>query len=82
LLVAYHSPGSLSPEESLAHLLSSSGKLQLLDRLMTKLVARGHRVLIYSQVREEGGRGPPGGGGGGRRRGGGHRLRRWRSTCG
>lgn len=30
-------------------LLESSGKLQLLDKMMVKLKERGHRVLIYSQ---------------------------------
>lgn len=45
------SSGQLSPDAALSHMLSSSGKLQLLDRLMEKLLARGHRVLIYSQVK-------------------------------
>ena len=31
-------------------LLSSSGKLDLMDKMVARLVARGHRVLIYSQV--------------------------------
>lgn len=30
-------------------LLESSGKLQLLDKMMVKLKDQGHRVLIYSQ---------------------------------
>ena len=30
-------------------LLENSGKLLLLDKMMTKLHAQGHRVLIYSQ---------------------------------
>lgn len=30
-------------------LLESSGKLQLLDKMMIKLKEQGHRVLIYSQ---------------------------------
>ena len=30
-------------------LLENSGKLVLLDKMMTKLHAQGHRVLIYSQ---------------------------------
>ncbi len=38
------------PQAALQHLLSSSGKLQLLDRMMERLLAQGHRVLIYSQV--------------------------------
>lgn len=31
------------------HLLDSSGKLHLLDKLMVKLKEQGHRVLIYTQ---------------------------------
>jgi ATP-dependent DNA helicase len=31
-------------------LLEQSGKLQLLNRLLKKLKAKGHRVLIFSQV--------------------------------
>ena len=31
-------------------LLEQSGKLQLLNRLLNKLKAKGHRVLIFSQV--------------------------------
>jgi len=31
-------------------LLEQAGKLQLLDRLLKKLKAKGHRVLIFSQV--------------------------------
>jgi SNF2 family DNA or RNA helicase len=30
-------------------LVESSGKLQLLDKMMVKLKEQGHRVLIYSQ---------------------------------
>lgn len=30
-------------------LLESSGKLQLLDKMMVRLKEQGHRVLIYSQ---------------------------------
>jgi len=32
-------------------LLAQSGKLALLDRLLKQLKARGHKVLIFSQVR-------------------------------
>ncbi|PQQ21046.1 CHD3-type chromatin-remodeling factor PICKLE [Prunus yedoensis var. nudiflora] len=35
--------------ESYKQLLESSGKLQLLDKMMVKLKEQGHRVLIYSQ---------------------------------
>lgn len=31
-------------------LLGQSGKLQLLNRLLKKLKAKGHRVLIFSQA--------------------------------
>ncbi|KAL6606072.1 hypothetical protein ACP70R_041725 [Stipagrostis hirtigluma subsp. patula] len=36
-------------EEGLRRLLDSSGKMQLLDKMMVKLKEQGHRVLIYSQ---------------------------------
>ncbi|KAK7377174.1 hypothetical protein VNO80_02594 [Phaseolus coccineus] len=36
-------------KEAYEQLLESSGKLQLLDKLMVKLKEQGHRVLIYSQ---------------------------------
>ncbi|KAJ0029973.1 hypothetical protein Pint_12488 [Pistacia integerrima] len=35
--------------ESFRQLLESSGKLQLLDKMMVRLKEQGHRVLIYSQ---------------------------------
>ncbi|XP_061964323.1 CHD3-type chromatin-remodeling factor PICKLE-like isoform X3 [Populus nigra] len=35
--------------ESFRQLLETSGKLQLLDKLMVRLKEQGHRVLIYSQ---------------------------------
>lgn len=34
-------------------LIAQCGKLQLLDRLLTKLKAKGHKVLIFSQVRQK-----------------------------
>lgn len=37
--------------EVLRQLLESSGKMQLLDKMMVKLKEEGHRVLIYSQFR-------------------------------
>ncbi|KAL5785967.1 hypothetical protein ACOSQ2_008359 [Xanthoceras sorbifolium] len=36
-------------KETFKQLLESSGKLQLLDKMMVKLKEQGHRVLIYSQ---------------------------------
>ncbi|TYI72123.1 hypothetical protein E1A91_D07G037500v1 [Gossypium mustelinum] len=36
-------------DEAHKQLLESSGKLQLLDKMMVKLKEQGHRVLIYSQ---------------------------------
>lgn len=33
-----------------AKLISDSGKLQLLDSMLTKLKAEGHKVLVYSQM--------------------------------
>lgn len=38
-----------NPHEAYKQLLETSGKLQLLDKLMVKLKEQGHRVLIYSQ---------------------------------
>ncbi|KAJ7958520.1 chromatin remodeling factor CHD3 (PICKLE) [Quillaja saponaria] len=38
-------------QESFKQLLESSGKLQLLDKMMVKLKEQGHKVLIYSQFR-------------------------------
>ncbi|OAL50586.1 hypothetical protein IQ07DRAFT_587238 [Pyrenochaeta sp. DS3sAY3a] len=37
-------------EETLKALITSSGKMMLLDRLLSKLKADGHRVLIFSQM--------------------------------
>uniref|UniRef100_A0A1D1YBA8 CHD3-type chromatin-remodeling factor PICKLE n=1 Tax=Anthurium amnicola TaxID=1678845 RepID=A0A1D1YBA8_9ARAE len=37
------------PNEGLRKLLETSGKMQLLDKMMVKLKEQGHRVLIYSQ---------------------------------
>uniref|UniRef100_A0A8C5FAV3 DNA helicase n=1 Tax=Gadus morhua TaxID=8049 RepID=A0A8C5FAV3_GADMO len=39
-----------SRAESLQHLIRSSGKLVLLDKLLVRLKERGHRVLIFSQM--------------------------------
>ncbi|KAJ8338893.1 hypothetical protein SKAU_G00356790 [Synaphobranchus kaupii] len=36
--------------EALQHLIRSSGKLILLDKLLLRLKERGHRVLIFSQM--------------------------------
>ncbi|KAF2866719.1 P-loop containing nucleoside triphosphate hydrolase protein [Massariosphaeria phaeospora] len=37
-------------DETLKALITTSGKMMLLDRLLTKLRADGHRVLIFSQM--------------------------------
>jgi chromodomain-helicase-DNA-binding protein 1 len=37
-------------EETLKGLIMSSGKMVLLDKLLTRLKADGHRVLIFSQM--------------------------------
>ncbi|KAF2272566.1 uncharacterized protein EI97DRAFT_452925 [Westerdykella ornata] len=37
-------------EETLKTLITTSGKMMLLDRLLAKLKADGHRVLIFSQM--------------------------------
>lgn len=39
-----------SKEEILKTIVTTSGKMMLLDRLLTKLRADGHRVLIFSQM--------------------------------
>lgn len=43
-------PRHLSTEETHEKLISASAKLRLLRDLLPKLKARGHRVLIFSQV--------------------------------
>ena len=42
--------GSERPEDRLKGLITSSGKLMLLDQLLTKLRKDNHRVLIFSQM--------------------------------
>lgn len=37
-------------EETLKGLVMSSGKMVLLDKLLAKLKADGHRVLVFSQM--------------------------------
>jgi chromodomain-helicase-DNA-binding protein 1 len=39
-----------SKDETLKTLITTSGKMMLLDRLLTKLKAEGNRVLIFSQM--------------------------------
>ena len=39
-----------SPEETLKGLVMNSGKMVLLDKLLGRLKADGHRVLIFSQM--------------------------------
>jgi chromodomain-helicase-DNA-binding protein 1 len=39
-----------NPEETLKGLVMSSGKMVLLDKLLARLKADGHRVLIFSQM--------------------------------
>jgi SNF2 family DNA or RNA helicase len=34
---------------SCGHFLAAAGKLSVLDRLLSKLKARGHRVVLFSQ---------------------------------
>lgn len=42
--------GSERRDDQLKGLIASSGKMMLLDRLLTKLKKDGHRVLIFSQM--------------------------------
>ena len=41
----------LTNEMALKCILGSSGKMVLLDKLLPKLKAQGHKVLLFSQVR-------------------------------
>lgn len=43
-------PPTTSNEEILRGIVMNSGKMVLLDKLLTKLKADGHRVLIFSQM--------------------------------
>lgn len=43
-------PRNLTPEETHGKLIDASAKLRLLKILLPKLKARGHRVLLFSQV--------------------------------
>lgn len=43
-------PRTEDPGKALEHLLSMSGKLELLDKMLVKLKEQGHRVLIFSQM--------------------------------
>ena len=36
-------------QATLETLVAASGKLDLVDKMLTKLISRGHRMLIYSQ---------------------------------
>ena len=49
LVEGYQPEADLSPAE-LAELVESSGKMQLLELLLPKLKAAGHRVLVFSQM--------------------------------
>ncbi|KAF2722676.1 SNF2 family DNA-dependent chromodomain-containing ATPase [Polychaeton citri CBS 116435] len=42
--------GSGGKDEVLKHLITTSGKMMLIDQLLTKLKKEGHRVLIFSQM--------------------------------
>lgn len=42
--------GSESREDQLKALITSSGKMMLIDQLLTKMKKDGHRVLIFSQM--------------------------------
>jgi chromodomain-helicase-DNA-binding protein 1 len=41
---------NVSPEEAFKNLVMGSGKMVLLDKLLARLKADGHRVLIFSQM--------------------------------
>ena len=44
-------PKGLNPHEAHSRLVAGSSKLRLLQGLLPKLKARGHRVLLFSQAR-------------------------------
>ncbi|KAI8825795.1 SNF2 family N-terminal domain-containing protein, partial [Fimicolochytrium jonesii] len=44
-------PEGLSTEETLKHMIAASGKLALLHKMLAKLNAQGHRILIFSQFK-------------------------------
>ena len=44
------SAGISNPEESAQNLINHSGKLVLIDKLLPKLKANGHKVLVFSQM--------------------------------
>lgn len=39
----------LEPEDYRENIYRSSGKFELLDRILPKLIATGHKILIFSQ---------------------------------
>ncbi|PRP88087.1 chromodomain-helicase-DNA-binding protein 5 [Planoprotostelium fungivorum] len=43
-------PSNMTKEEEMRLMIEASGKLWLLDRMLEKLKAGGHRVLIFSQM--------------------------------
>lgn len=43
-------PRGLAPKEAHEKLIDASAKLRLLKILLSKLKARGHRILLFSQV--------------------------------
>ena len=47
-------PEEKGEELTLDALLTASGKMVLLDKLLPKLKAQGHKVLLFSQVAAEG----------------------------
>ena len=54
------SSAAAGASDPLPALIANSGKLELLDRMVLRLIEQGHRVLVYSQA---GGEGRRGGGG-------------------
>ena len=43
-------PAQLNQSQSMKALIEASGKLVLIDKLLPKLKAGGHKVLIFSQM--------------------------------
>ena len=48
--MAEHKFSSCYCDEAMEHMIKFSGKMILIDKLLTKLKAEGHKVLIFSQM--------------------------------
>ena len=74
----FPSSAAAGGSDPLPGLIANSGKLELLDRMVLRLIEQGHRVLVYSQA---GGGGRRGGGQEGRGAGGEGQVGELRKAC-